>query len=116
MDLTLRATRVEYWVRGKARDEVEEGALTLGSKSERLLMRSHGERLSSQISSEEAARLEKPPASLDLGGVEHSVRCGVGATRLGGDAMGVEYPEPRMREALLRIRMARGKDLVAWGL
>jgi hypothetical protein len=80
-------------------------------------MRSHGERLSSQGSAEEAEGPEKPGLPLDSG-AEHGARCGDGdggcirsnrgAAPTGGAAE-AEYAEPRRREALLRIRMVRAR-------
>jgi hypothetical protein len=75
-------------------------------------MRSHGERLSSQGSAEEAEGLEKPGPPQDSG-AEHGAGCGGGGSssnRGAASTVGAaeaEYAEPRRREALLRIRMVR---------
>ena len=53
-------------------------ALTCGSERESSAMRSHGERLSSQGSAEEAEGPEKPGPPLDSG-AEHGARCAAAA-------------------------------------
>jgi hypothetical protein len=81
-------------------------------------MRSHGLRLSSQVSTEAVARTEKLLPARDSGAMNGADTAGVGgsngcaASRAG--AAETELDEPRRREAFLRIRMERSwRDLPA---